>query len=290
MALGRRRRARPLLTSVTPGVGLPEPSALELSRRAWRQRRARRSTLVALASAPCCSRWSATWWSPARRAGRGCRPRSSRPGVAWESLPEIARRAVAQPPGAADRAALLVLVVGLLVALTRTLRGPAFAPLRIVAAIYVDLFRGMPLIIVLYLVGFGVPGLRLQGVPDVAADPGDGGARADLPAYVAEVFRAGIESVHPSQRAAARSLGLTTGRPCGRGAPAGRAHGHPAAAQRLRRAAEGRRTDLRARRGRRRPGGADPGRADASTSRRTSWPGLLFVLLAVPVGAAGRLR
>jgi polar amino acid transport system permease protein len=197
MALGRRRRARPLLTSVTPGVGLPEPSALELSRR---------STLVALAStllfavvaylvvtsAPGWPRVQTTFFSP---------------GVAWESLPEIAEGLwlnlqVLLIAGA------LVLVVGLLVALTRTLRGPALAPLRIVATIYVDLFRGMPLIIVLYLVGFGVPALRLQGVPTSPLILGTAAIVLVYSAYVAEVFRAGIESVHPSQRSAARSLGL----------------------------------------------------------------------------------
>jgi polar amino acid transport system permease protein len=103
----------------------------------------------------------------------------------------------------------LVLVLGLLVAITRTLRGPAFAPLRIVATVYVDLFRGMPLIIVLYLVGFGVPALGLQGVPTSSFVLGTAAIVLVYSAYVAEVFRAGIESVHPSQRAAARSLGLT---------------------------------------------------------------------------------
>jgi polar amino acid transport system permease protein len=70
-------------------------------------------------------------------------------------------------------------------------------------------FRGLPLIIVLYLIGFGVPGLRLQGVPTSAAVLGTVALVLTYSAYVAEVFRAGIESVHPSQRAAARSLGLT---------------------------------------------------------------------------------
>ena len=102
-----------------------------------------------------------------------------------------------------------MLVFGLLLASLRTLRGPVFFPLRALATAYVDLFRGLPLIIVLYLVGFGVPGLRLQGVP---TDPVVLGAIALMltySAYVAEVLRAGIESVHPSQRAAARSLGLS---------------------------------------------------------------------------------
>ena len=141
----------------------------------------------------------------------------------------------------------------------------------------------MPLIIVLYLVGFGVPGLRLQGVPTRRSC----WARAlvlTYSAYVAEVFRAGIESVHPSQRAAARSLGLTYRQThAARGAAAGRAPGHAAAAQRLRRAAEGRRPDLGARRRSTRSGPRRSRSRRASTSRRTSWPGLLFVLLAIPL-------
>ena len=91
----------------------------------------------------------------------------------------------------------------------RTLRGPVFVPLRALAAGYTDLFRGIPLIILLYLIGFGVPGLRLQGVPTSAVVLGTTAMVLTYSAYVAEVFRAGIDSVHPSQRAAARSLGLT---------------------------------------------------------------------------------
>jgi polar amino acid transport system permease protein len=94
------------------------------------------------------------------------------------------------------------------VALSRTLRGPALAPLRIVATAYVDLFRGIPLIIVLYLVGFGLPALGLQGMPTSPLVLGTAAIVLVYSAYVAEVFRAGIESIHPSQRAAARSLGL----------------------------------------------------------------------------------
>jgi polar amino acid transport system permease protein len=187
-------------------TGAPAPSDLELSRRAWRRHRARRSTLVALTStllfavvaylvvtsAPGWPRVQATFFSPT---------------VAWESLPVILEGLwlnlqVLVVGG------FLVLVVGLLIAMLRTLRGPAFAPLRIVATTYVDLFRGMPLIIVLYLVGFGFPALGLQGVPTSPFVLGTAAIVLVYSAYVAEVFRAGIESVHPSQRAAARSLGL----------------------------------------------------------------------------------
>ncbi len=106
-------------------------------------------------------------------------------------------------------AEVAVLVVGLTIAALRTLRGPVFFPLRAFAAGYTDVFRGLPLIVLLYLVGFGIPGLRLQGVTTNAVVLGGLALVLTYSAYVAEVFRAGIESVHPSQRAAARSLGLT---------------------------------------------------------------------------------
>ncbi|MEU6377855.1 amino acid ABC transporter permease [Streptomyces sp. NPDC046909] len=101
-----------------------------------------------------------------------------------------------------------VLVLGMLIAIARTLRGPVFFPLRVLAAAYTDFFRGLPLIINLMIVVLGVPALRLQGV---TVDPvwlGGTALTLTYSAYVAEVFRAGIESIHPSQRAAARSLGL----------------------------------------------------------------------------------
>lgn len=107
--------------------------------------------------------------------------------------------------------ALLIVALGLGVAALRTLRGPVFAPLRLLAAAYTDVFRGLPLIVALYLIGFGVPGLRLQGVPTSPVVLGGAALVLTYSAYVAEVFRAGIETVHPSQRMAARSLGLSYG-------------------------------------------------------------------------------
>jgi polar amino acid transport system permease protein len=107
-------------------------------------------------------------------------------------------------------AAIGVLIIALLLATLRTLRGPVFFPLRAFAAGYTDLFRGMPLIIVLYLVGFGVPGLG--ALPRMPLEFwGTIALILTYSAYVSEVFRAGIESVHPSQRLAARSLGLNYG-------------------------------------------------------------------------------
>jgi polar amino acid transport system permease protein len=104
--------------------------------------------------------------------------------------------------------ALLALALGLLVAVLRTLRGPVFFPARALSAGYTYAFRGVPLIIVIYLFAFGVPGLRLRGTPDVYV-LGGAALVVTYGAYLAEVFRAGIESVHPSQLAAARSLGLS---------------------------------------------------------------------------------
>jgi polar amino acid transport system permease protein len=107
--------------------------------------------------------------------------------------------------------AVLIVLVGLGIASLRTLRGAVWFPVRALAAAYTDFFRGMPLIILLYLIGFGLPGLRLQGIPDDPVVLGVIALVLTYSAYVAEVFRAGIESVHPSQRAAARSLGLSYG-------------------------------------------------------------------------------
>ena len=183
------------------------PSPLALERAAYRRGRARRSTWVALlstlafaalvvvgvGSSPGWPRVAATFFSPP---------------VAWSALPAVlaglwlnVRVLVVAEIG--------ILVLALLVATLRTLRGPVFLPVRALAAGYVDLFRGVPLIIALYLVGFGVPALRLQGVPVDGVVLGTVTLILVYGAYVAEVFRAGIESVHPSQRAAARSLGLS---------------------------------------------------------------------------------
>ncbi len=108
-------------------------------------------------------------------------------------------------------AEVFILVFALAIAVLRGLPGPVFFPVRALAVIYVDLFRGVPTILVIYILGFGVPALALPGVP---IDPLFWGVVSLVlvySAYVSEVYRAGIESVHPSQAAAARSLGLTHG-------------------------------------------------------------------------------
>ena len=103
----------------------------------------------------------------------------------------------------------LILVVALGIAILRGLPGPVFFPLRALAVVYADFFRGVPTILVIYILGFGAPALQISGVP---TDPLFWGITALVlvySAYVSEVYRAGIESVHPSQEAAARSLGLS---------------------------------------------------------------------------------
>ena len=109
-------------------------------------------------------------------------------------------------------AAVGVAILGTLVATVRTLRGPVFFPLRALATAYTDLFRGLPLIIVLYLVGFGIPGLQFTTTRVPAQVWGTIALILTYGAYVAEVLRAGIEAVHPSQMLAARALGLSRGR------------------------------------------------------------------------------
>jgi polar amino acid transport system permease protein len=103
-----------------------------------------------------------------------------------------------------------VLVLGLLVAVIRSLPGPVLAPLRLIALIYTDVFRGIPLILVIFMVGLGLPALRLEFFSTLSVFTyGVISLVLVYSAYVAEVYRAGIESIHPSQVAGARSLGLT---------------------------------------------------------------------------------
>jgi polar amino acid transport system permease protein len=106
-------------------------------------------------------------------------------------------------------AAIGVIALGL--ALLRTTKSPTLTPFRFLATAYVDIFRGAPLILIILLVGFGVPALGLSGVSNNVIFLGTVAVVLTYSAYVAEVIRSGILSIHPSQRAAARSLGLTSG-------------------------------------------------------------------------------
>ncbi len=182
-------------------------SETELRRQEYRRHRTRRSTLIAVAStlvfATVCAITvlNSPGWPRVQEQFFDV-------DIAWASLPRILKGLWLNIRVLVVAAACVV-VFGLTIAALRTLRGPVFFPIRALAALYTDLFRGLPLIIVLYIVGFGVPGLRLPGVPTSPVILGTVALVLTYSAYVAEVFRAGIESVHPSQRAAARSLGLS---------------------------------------------------------------------------------
>jgi len=106
-------------------------------------------------------------------------------------------------------AQVLILAFALIVAMARALRGPAFFPIRAMAVVFIDLVRGVPIILLILLLGFGVPSLQLPGVPNSPLFWGLAALVISYSAYTAEVYRAGIESVHESQRMSARSLGLT---------------------------------------------------------------------------------
>jgi polar amino acid transport system permease protein len=192
-----------------PHLDEPPTSDLQQWREGYRRRRARRSTAIASVStvvflAVVCTAIVLSPGWPRVRA-------SFLDGdIARDALPDILRGLWLNVRVLAVTA-VLVVIVGLTLAGLRTLRGPIYFPARALAAAYTDFFRGMPLIILLYLLGFGLPGLRLQGIPNSPVVLGTIALVLTYSAYVSEVFRAGIESVHPSQRAAARSLGLTYG-------------------------------------------------------------------------------
>jgi len=185
-----------------------QPSEIELNRRVFRKSRKQKSTLVAVISTVAFA--IVAWLSLVNTPG-------------WDRVQQSFfdyDTAVQALPHVLDGlllnlrvlffSAIGVLVFGLALALLRTLRAPIFTPIRLLVRGYVDLFRGLPLIIVLYLVGFGIPGLRLEFLGRIPAEVlGTTALILTYSAYVAEVFRAGIEAVHPSQRLAARSLGLT---------------------------------------------------------------------------------
>lgn len=104
---------------------------------------------------------------------------------------------------------VIVLILGLVIALVRTSRLPALFPIRVLAAVYCDLFRGIPVILLVYLFGFGIPALQLAGVPTDPIILACFALSLAYSAYVAEVYRAGIASVHQGQTDAALATGLT---------------------------------------------------------------------------------
>ena len=125
-----------------------------------------------------------------------------------ETLPEIAPKLLVNVKIFLI-AEVFILIVGLGLAVLRNLPGPVVFPLRLLSIVYTDFFRGVPTILVIFIFGFAVPTLGLSGVPSSTFFWGIVSLVLVYSAYVSEVYRAGIESVHPSQAAAARSLGLT---------------------------------------------------------------------------------
>lgn len=184
----------------------PEPSAAELERRAYRRRQSGRSLLISAASTIVFAVvvWLALVNSPGWEEVKQSFFNRDK---AIESFPEVLRGLWLNIQ-VLFFATLLVAFFGSLLAISRTLRGPVFAPLRIGSAIYTDFFRGIPLLLVLYIVGFGIPALGFTGRLPMQFW-GTIALTLTYSSYVAEVLRAGIEAVHPSQRMAARSLGLS---------------------------------------------------------------------------------
>ena len=187
--------------------GIWQPSAIELARRAARSRRNRKNALIAALSSflvigtlVVVLVTSPGWVT--------LRDTFFKWAYGVEVLPKILL-------GFATNATLTVIagtsvaLFGLAIALVRTSRSPALTPFRFLATVYVDVFRGIPMLLVILLVGFGIPALQIQGLTNSVLILGTIAVIITYSAYVAEVIRSGILTVHPSQRAAARSLGLS---------------------------------------------------------------------------------
>lgn len=186
------------------------PSELELGRRAFRRRQTVRSVFI---SALSTIAFAVLAWLLLINTPGWARVQETffDPDVALASLPRIWDGFLLNLRVLVF-AVIGVAIVGTLIAAARTTRGAVLFPLRALAAGYTDLFRGLPLIIVLYLVGFGIPGLRFTEDRIPVELLGTLALVLTYSAYVSEVIRAGIEAVHPSQRLAARALGLSHGR------------------------------------------------------------------------------
>ena len=185
-------------------------SAVELGRRSYRKKQTTRSVVIALVSTVV---FAAVLWITVIRTPGFERVQQTffDPAVAVDAFPRVLQ-GLWLNIRVLFFAAIGVAVFGLLLASIRTLRGPVFFPLRSLAAVYTDVFRGTPLIIVLYLVGYGIPGLEFTDTRIPAEVLGTVALILTYSAYVSEVFRSGMEAVHPSQRLAARSLGLSHGK------------------------------------------------------------------------------
>lgn len=185
------------------------PSARELERRAIRRRQRARRVLIATAATVLCFTalistvvTSPGWPSVDALFFDGFHAEQSFDAILEGFWINVQLFVICQP---------VILVVALAVALARTARSPWLLPLRLLGAFYVDVFRGIPTILLIVLLAFGMPALRLQGVPDSPLFWCGVALVLSYGAYVAEVFRAGIDSIHPSQVNSATALGLTRG-------------------------------------------------------------------------------
>jgi len=194
---------------VSQPEGVHTPSAEELRRRAVRARQARRRTTIAVVSsvlvigALVVLVVTSPGWDVVRSTFFDVE-------YAGEVLPAVFAGLLLNIR-LTIVASVLISILGLTLAMARTSRAPALAPFRLLATAYVDLFRGVPTLLVILLIGFGVPALGLSGMTSSVIILGTAAIVLTYSAYVAEVLRSGILSVHPSQSAAARSLGLTSG-------------------------------------------------------------------------------
>lgn len=181
-------------------------TAIDARRRLERRRALRASLIAALSSVVVLGGLA---WLIANAPGWASVQRSFLDGrVFADALPGIVG-AFAVNVQLFVAAEILVLIIGLGLAIVRSLPGPVFLPLRILATIYTDVFRSIPGILVIFVIGFGIPGLGLVDPKTPQLIYGLVALTLVYSAYVSEVYRAGIESVHPSQDAAARSLGLS---------------------------------------------------------------------------------
>lgn len=183
------------------------PSPLRLEREAARRRAARRSAVIAATSTTAVALvlyiaiTSAPGWERVQTSFFSSE-------YAVKALPEVLR-GLWLNLRIMIICEILILALGLLLAIARTTRSPVLLPLRILSAAYTDVFRGLPLLLVILLLGLGVPALRIGGLTNSVVVWGAAALVLTYSAYVAEVLRAGIESVHPTQRMAARALGMT---------------------------------------------------------------------------------
>jgi polar amino acid transport system permease protein len=188
-------------------MGLPAPRGARSARQLAERREARRAALVALVSSVVV--FGGLGWIVVNSPGWPAVQRSFlNAEIFARTLPDVIR-AFPRNIQLFMVAEVFILVFGLLLAVLRSLPGPVFFPLRLLATAYVDLFRAVPGILVIFMLGFGGPGLGLAGIPVDTFFWAVVTLTLLYSAYVSEVFRAGIDSIHPSQDAAARSLGLS---------------------------------------------------------------------------------